>query len=56
MKLKEFIKELNRISHQINNPDKADVQMADYFPVARSILISTKMKASSVLPKQRNIC
>lgn len=38
MKLKEFIKELERISHQVDNPDKVEVQMADCIPVVGPIL------------------
>lgn len=37
MKLKEFIKELKRISHQVDNSDKVEVQMADCIPVVRPI-------------------
>lgn len=37
MKLKDFIKELKYISHQVDSPDKVEVQMADCIPVARPI-------------------
>ena len=38
MKLKEFIKELENISSQVENPDKIEVEMADCIPVVKPIL------------------
>lgn len=38
MKLKEFIKELEKISIGISNPDKIDVEMADCIPVVKPVL------------------
>lgn len=38
MMLKEFIKELENISHRVDSPDKVEVQMADCIPVVKPIL------------------
>lgn len=38
MTLEEFIKELKRISRQVQNPEKINVQMADCIPVVKPIL------------------
>ncbi|MFH0952067.1 MAG: hypothetical protein V1838_02645 [Patescibacteria group bacterium] len=38
MKLKEFIKELKRLSYQVDNPNKVEVQMADCIPVVKPVL------------------
>ena len=35
MKLREFIKELENISNRFDNPDKAEVEMADCIPVVK---------------------
>lgn len=38
MKLKTFIKELESIASNIENPDMAEVEMADCIPVVKPIL------------------
>lgn len=38
MKLKKFIKELEKIAQKIDNPQEIEVEMADCIPVVRPIL------------------
>lgn len=38
MKLKDFIKKLNRISKNSGNPENVEVMMADCIPVVKPIL------------------
>lgn len=51
MKLKEFIKELENISRSIENPDKAEVKMADYIPVVKPIFKDDTIFITDVSPK-----
>lgn len=38
MKLKKFIKELEKIARKVNNPKEIEVRMADCIPVVKPIL------------------
>lgn len=51
MRLKEFIKELENISHQVDNPEKVEVQMADCIPVVKPILKENTVFITDIDPE-----
>lgn len=53
MKLKEFINELESISHQVSNPDVVDVQMADCIPVVKPILLENTVYITDTDPEEK---
>ena len=52
MKLKEFIKELENISRNIDNPDKVEVEMADYIPVVKPVYKDNTVFITDIDPKK----
>lgn len=51
MKLKEFIKELEDMSRNIENPDKVEVKMADCIPVVKPIFKDDTVFITDISPE-----
>lgn len=51
MKLKQFIKALENISKNVDNPEKVEVQMADCVPVVRPILKEGTVFITDIAPE-----
>ena len=54
MKLKEFIKELESISKNIDNPSKVEVGMADCVPVVKPIFKEGTVFITDIDPEMKN--
>ena len=51
MKLKEFIKGLENIAGNLDNPDKVEVTMADYIPVVKPIYKNNTVFITDIDPE-----
>jgi hypothetical protein len=50
MKLKEFIKALEKISSKVDNPNKVEIEMADCIPVVKPILKNNTVFITDIDP------